>query len=435
MTSTGAQIQTQVTDGIRPGPLTRLLKRGVLRQMSCLIHGQITIRDGSDVHTAGEITEDCSLAATVTVHDPLFYRDLALGGSLGASESYVAGHWSCDDLPTLMRIMVRNGEQLTGLDRGLARLRAPLRKVAHLLNRNSRRGSRRNISAHYDLSNDFFQLFLDETMTYSCAIFEREDATLAEASTAKLDRVCRRLALTPQDHVLEIGTGWGSFALHAAREYGCRVTTTTISREQHELATRRVQETGLQDRVTVLLSDYRDLAGQFDKVVSIEMIEAVGHEYLDAFFAAVSDRLRPEGMALIQAITIRDQEYDRYRRSVDFIRSHIFPGSCLTSVSAVMATVKRATDMGLCHLEDITPHYVRTLLSWRERFWANADRVRALGFPEHFLRMWDHYLCYCAGGFAERWIGTVQMLFAKPRCEMNPTLQPIDGGTSSESWA
>ncbi|MBN1478602.1 class I SAM-dependent methyltransferase [Candidatus Sumerlaeota bacterium] len=423
MTATGAQTRTHATDRNRPGILTRICRRGVLRQLSRLRHGRITLRDGAEVHRFGEITGDCPLAATVTVHDPAFYRDLALGGSLGASEAFIAGHWSCDDLFTLMRIMVRNGEDLSGLDSGLARLRAPLRKIAHLLNRNSRRGSRRNISAHYDLSNDFFRLFLDETMTYSCAVFEREDATLAEASTAKLDRICRRLDLKPQDHVLEIGTGWGSFAIHAAREYGCRVTTATISREQHALATERVREAGLKDRVNVLLSDYRDLEGEFDKVVSIEMIEAVGHEYLDTYFSAISDRLRPDGMALIQAITIRDQEYDRYRRSVDFIRTHIFPGSCITSVSAVMASVRRATDMVLGDLEDITPHYVKTLLAWRERFQANADQVRALGFPEPFLRMWDHYLCYCAGGFAERWIGTVQMLFTKPRCRWS-AVQP-----------
>jgi cyclopropane-fatty-acyl-phospholipid synthase len=251
-------------------------------------------------------------------------------------------------------------------------------------------------------------------MTYSCAIFEAEDSTLTEASLAKYDRICQKLDLNPRDHVLEIGSGWGGFAIRAAGRYGCRVTTTTISRAQYDLARERIQAAGLADRVTLLLKDYRELEGTFDKLVSIEMIEAVGCEYIDTFFRVCSDRLKIDGLMCLQAITIADQVFERYRRSYDFIRSHVFPGSCLTSVAATAASLARSTDLRLIHLEDITPHYVTTLRLWRERFFANLDRVQALGYPESFIRLWEFYLCYCEGGFAERYIGDVQMVLAKP---------------------
>ncbi len=295
---------------------------------------------------------------------------------------------------------------------------APLRRMLHWLNRNSPDGSRRNIAAHYDLGNDLFALFLDDTMAYSCGVFEREDATLHEAQVAKFERVCRRLRLSPSDHLLEIGTGWGGFALHAASRYGCRVTTTTISREQHDWARERIRAAGLSDRVTLLLDDYRDLRGRYDKLVSIEMIEAVGHQFLDTYTAQCSRLLEPHGAMLLQAITIRDQIYEEALESVDFIQRYIFPGSFIPSVTAIADSVRRATDMKVFHLEDIGPHYATTLRRWRERFFERIDDVRRLGYSEQFVRMWDFYLCYCEGGFLERQLGDVQMLLTKPRCRL-----------------
>ena len=277
----------------------------------------------------------------------------------------------------------------------------------------------KNILAHYDLGNDFYALFLDETMTYSCGIFEREDSTLKEASEAKYDRICRKLMLTTGDQVLEIGTGWGGFAVHAAGNYGVHVTTATISDEQHQFAQNRIKAAGLEDRITLLKSDYRDLSGKFDKLVSIEMIEAVGHHFYATFFRTCSRLLKDDGMMALQAITIGDQIFDRHRRSVDFIKRYIFPGSCIPSITAISNAIARATDLRLVHLEDITPHYARTLSEWRRRFFANLDKVREMGYSDTFIRMWEYYLCYCEGGFAERYIGDVQMLFTKPLYRMD----------------
>ena len=284
----------------------------------------------------------------------------------------------------------------------------------HKLRGNSRSGSRRNIHAHYDLGNDFFQLFLDETMNYSCGIFETPAATLREASMAKMERVCRRLELSPSDHLMEIGTGWGGLAMHAAANYGCRVTTTTVSKEQHALAVERIREAGLAGRITVLLSDYRDLAGTCDKLVSIEMIEAVGHEYLDAYFATCGRLLEPGGRMLIQAITVPDHHYDKHRRTVDFIQQDIFPGSCIPSMAAMRGAMSRTTDLELVEIFDITPHYAETLRRWRAAFMSRLDEVRALGLPDDFIRMWEYYLAYTEAGFEERVTGDVQMLFTRP---------------------
>ncbi|UCD78857.1 MAG: class I SAM-dependent methyltransferase, partial [Desulfobacterales bacterium] len=289
-------------------------------------------------------------------------------------------------------------------------------KLYHYVRKNTKAGSRKNIMAHYDLGNDFYALFLDETMTYSCGIFANESSTLREASAAKYDRICRKLQLAAGDRVLEIGTGWGGFALHAARNYGVQVTTTTISEEQHRFGQNRIKDAGLEERVTILKKDYRDLGGTFDKLVSIEMIEAVGHQYLTAFFRTCSRLLKDDGMMALQAITIGDQIFNRHKRSVDFIKRYIFPGSCIPSIAAIGSAVARATDLRLVHLEDITPHYARTLREWRRRFFANIDKVRALGFSDTFIRMWEYYLCYCEGGFSERYIGDVQMIFVKPLC-------------------
>jgi cyclopropane-fatty-acyl-phospholipid synthase len=363
---------------------------------------------------------DCGLGATITVHDPRFYSDVAFGGSVGAGEAYIRGWWSADDLTALTRILLRNREVLDGMETGLARLAAPLRKALHWAARNTRSGSRRNIAAHYDLGNDFFQLFLDPTLMYSSAIFDRPEMSLEEASVAKLEHICRKLDLKATDHVLEIGTGWGGFALHAAERYGCRVTTTTISKQQYQLARSRIAAAGLEDRVTLLLEDYRDLEGQYDKLVSIEMIEAVGHQYYDAYFRKCAELLKPEGMMLLQAITIADQQYDYARKSVDYIKKYIFPGCCIPSVSAMTASIARASDMRLFDLEDIGPHYATTLRMWRENLFANIARVRALDLPESFIRMWEFYLAYCEGGFAEQALGDVQMLLVKPFARRDP---------------
>jgi cyclopropane-fatty-acyl-phospholipid synthase len=400
-------------------------KRTLLNLLRRIHLGEIVLRDGEEQHVFGRRAEECDLRASLTVHHPRFYSQVLFGGTIGAGESYMAGHWSSDDLTALLRIILLNQSVFLGLDRGLSRLKAPLYKAYHFLHKDSRKGSRINIAAHYDLGNDFYALFLDETLTYSCGIFERPECTLQEASVAKYDRICKKLQLSAEDNVLEIGTGWGGFAIHAAGRYGCRVTTTTISRAQCELARERIKAAGLTDRVTILFKDYRDLTGSFDKLVSIEMIEAVGHPYLNTFFRCCSNLLTERGAMLLQAITIADQAFERHKKEVDFIKRYIFPGSCIPSVTAIGNAIATATDLRLVHLEDITPHYARTLRTWRERFFDNIKQVRALGYSETFIRMWEFYLCYCEAGFQERYLGDVQMLFAKPLWRREPLLPSL----------
>jgi cyclopropane-fatty-acyl-phospholipid synthase len=390
-----------------PGTLARRL---VLSRLAQLSAGRLRLAEGAEAWSFGP---GGGLDATLTVRDPAFYAELAFGGSVGAAESYMLGHWDSDDLTALMRLMVRNEHALAGLERGLARLSAPLRHFAHWLHRNTRAGSRRNISAHYDLGNDFFRLMLDKTWMYSCAHFERPGMTLAEAQVAKLDRICRSLALGPSDHVLEIGTGWGGFAIHAAGRYGCRVTTTTISPSQREFALERVRQAGLSDRITILLEDYRDLRGVYDKLVSIEMIEAIGHRQYGQFFRCTSRLLERGGRMALQSITIADRHYARTRDEVDFIKRYIFPGCCIPSVSALAGAMAAESDFRIVALDDIGLHYAPTLAAWRRNFLANLDAVRNLGYPETFIRMWQYYLCYCEAGFAERQLGDVQLLLAR----------------------
>ncbi len=409
----------------KPHFLDGVAKQAVQRRLAGLVHGALTLRDGEQVTRYGASTTRCPLDVTVHVHDPRFYSEIAFGGSVGAGEAYMAGCWRVDDLTALMRILLQNRAVLDGMETGWARLAAPLQKALHWTARNTRSGSSRNIQAHYDLGNEFFQLFLDPTMMYSSAVFERADMTLEAASMAKLDRICRKLNLKPDDRVIEIGTGWGGFAMHAARHYGCHVTTTTISPAQHALARERIAAAGLIDRIELLLTDYRDLTGQYDKLVSIEMIEAVGHQFYDAYFGQCSALLKPEGAMLLQAITIADQRYAAAKNAVDFIQRYIFPGSCIPSVTAISESLTRATDLRLFHLEDIGPHYAITLRRWREACDANVDKIRALGYPESFIRMWTFYLCYCEGGFMERVIGDVQMLLVKPQARPEPIVPPL----------
>lgn len=377
-----------------------------------LTEGRLTVVEDGDSITFGP-GNAAAPDARVTVLDPGFYRGVLLGGHLGAVETYLDGWWETPDLTAVVRLMVQNRAVLDSFEGGPALLAQPLRRVWHAMRGNTRSGSRRNIAAHYDLGNDFFAAFLDDTLTYSCGIFDRPETSLREASIAKYDRLCRKLGLTPADHVMEIGTGWGGFALHAALTYGCRVTTTTISNEQHRLASERVRSAGLADRVTVLLRDYRDLEGRFDKLVSIEMIEAVGHRFYRAFFQKCAELLRPGGQMALQAITIDPSHYDRARREVDFIKRYIFPGANIPSVPVLRHAAERRAGLALLHLEDITPHYAETLKRWRENFLARWDRLRALGFSEEFRRLWEFYFCYCEGGFRERFLGDVQMVFAR----------------------
>ncbi|HVY64104.1 MAG TPA: cyclopropane-fatty-acyl-phospholipid synthase family protein [Gammaproteobacteria bacterium] len=402
--------------GANTGVIDRAARRAVLGRLGRIETGSFTLRErhGDTCFGAAVAGEP---AAVVTVHDPRTYSELALGGSIGAAEAYMHGYWDADDLTAAMRVLLRNRGALEGLETGMARIAAPAQRALHWLNRNTRAGSRRNIAAHYDLGNDFFALWLDESMMYSAAMFEAPDATLEEAQSAKLAAICRKLSLRATDRVLEIGTGWGGFALHAARTTGCQITTVTISREQYELARARVRQAGLAERVDVRLLDYRDLDpavhGRFDKLVSIEMIEAVGHEYQPVLLRKCAEMLKPDGAMLLQAITIADAEYERARRSVDFIQRYIFPGSCLTSVTNMSAVLTRHTDLRIAHLEDIGFHYATTLAHWRARFHARLADVRAQGYPESFIRMWDYYFCYCEAGFIERAIGDVQLLLLK----------------------
>ena len=397
------------------GGFDRFLRQRLIAQMAQLRHGRLVLRDALGTVTLGEPAGvDCDLRINLEIHDAGFYRAVAANGSVGAGESYMDGQWSCDDLVALIRLLVRNRDLLDSMETGLARMGGLAMRAWHALRRNTRTGSRRNIAAHYDLGNAFFQLFLSPDLMYSSGIWAGDEDSLDRASTRKLDRICRKLDLKPGDRVVEIGTGWGGFAIHAAQHYGCHVTTTTISREQHALAAQRVAEAGLEDRVTLLLEDYRDLTGTYDKLVSIEMIEAIGAQYLQGYFGKVAALLKPDGLALIQAITIEDHRYQQALDSVDFIKRHVFPGSFIPSIAAMIAAKSRASDLALIQLEDFGLSYARTLHAWRQRFHAALPDVRAQGYDERFIAMWDFYLAYCEGGFRERSIGVAQLLLAKP---------------------
>jgi len=422
MTRTATTASLPASRAGSPGDpmLVRIARRAVLRIFDSLEIGRIALEERGETHIFEGAQPGPAVA--IRIDDPRAYPAMAFGGSVGAGESYMAGFWTADDLTGLMQLMIRNYDALERMDRqGLAALAAPLRRFLYWTQRNTVSGSRRNIAAHYDLSNKFFALWLDPTMSYSCAIFENGNTDLEGAQIAKIDRACRMLRLRPTDHLLEIGTGWGSTAIHAAREYGCRVTTTTISRRQAEEARRRISEAGLDDRVTVLERDYRDLEGTYDKLVSIEMIEAVGAERFDDYFAKCSRLLAPHGLMLLQAITIRDKQFERAAKTRDWLKKHIFPGSCLTSVSAMMDSVRRRTDFVCADLHDIGPDYATTLRRWRERFGERLAEVRDLGFDERFIRMWEYYLCYSEGAFLERHTSDVQMLLAKPAAHRPPS--------------
>ncbi|NBB92671.1 MAG: methyltransferase domain-containing protein [Gammaproteobacteria bacterium] len=392
--------------------LDRWLRARVLARLGSLEQGRLIIQDADGEYTLGN--PDDALSATVVVRDLRFWRLMASGGSVGASEAWMASLWDSPDPVAVVQVLTRNRQALDEMETGAARLFNVVLGLWHAFNRNSLKGSRRNIAAHYDLGNEFFAAWLDERMMYSSALFLDEDETLEQAQFNKLDRICRKLDLGPDDHLLEIGTGWGGLAIHAAAEYGCRVTTTTISREQYDHARLKVREAGLEDRVTLLARDYRALEGRFDKVVSIEMIEAVGHHYLDTYLEKIDSLLKPDGLALIQAITIEDYRYASALKTVDFIKRYIFPGAFIPSVSAITASMARASRLGLVELADFGASYARTLAAWRERFESRWEDIREMGFDETFRRRWLWYLAYCEGGFRERAISDVHLLLAGP---------------------
>lgn len=411
------------------GVLDRLARRVVTRQLAGLRRGEITVCDTSETISLGERAD---LRATLRVNRPQFFRHAVLGGTLSVAESYLNGDWDCDDLTSLFRIFVRNRDSAGRLDGGLATLASHFHRLFHWWRSNTRQGSRRNIAAHYDLGNDFFKLWLDDTMAYSSGIFPAPGAPLRDASVEKFDRVCRRLELKPSDEVLEIGTGWGGFAIHAATNYGCQVTSTTISREQFEVAQQRVEEAGLTPRVTLLQQDYRDLRGHFDKLVSIEMIEAVGYRFLDEYFRQCGRLLRPDGSLVLQAIVMPERGYEAYLKSVDFIQRYVFPGGCLPSLGAILASIGRTTDLRFVHAEDFAPHYAETLRRWRHAFLMRLDEVRRLGYSAELIRLWNYYLCYCEAAFEERYVGVLQIQFEKPECRGDLS-EPASGNGAQQS--
>lgn len=398
---------------LQGGWLECALRRQLLGKLSNLRGGELILQEAGRGYTFGAAATD-GLKASVRVNDPAFYRQLALGGSIGAAEAYIHGDWYSDDLTAVVRLMARNAVT-TGRLEGMANwLTQPLWRVLHWFRRNNATNSRRNIAAHYDLGNDFFAAFLDESLAYSSGIYETSDSTLAQAQLAKCDRICQKLNLQPSDHLLEIGCGWGGLAIHAARKFGCRVTGTTISQRQFELVRQRVAEAGLEQHVRIVLEDYRQLLGKYDKLVSVEMIEAVGPQYFDTYFGTCARLLVPGGQMVLQAITIADRLYPDYRRNVDFIQKYIFPGGHLPCLSAITSSLARVTDFTVAHLENLPQHYARTLADWRANFLAHQDELKALGLSDEFLRMWEFYFCYCEGGFREEHIGLVQMLLTKP---------------------
>lgn len=373
--------------------------------------GCVEVHEGGEVTAFGDAGAD--LRAVVEVRDPRAWTRL-LRGSTGFGEGYVDGLWHTGDLVTLTRVAARSMPELDRIRRRWHPVIGRAQRLAGVVPRNSRRGARRHIAAHYDLGNELFAAFLDERLMYSCAFFPRAGATLEEAQLAKLERICGKLELGSDDHLLEIGTGWGGMAIHAAAEHGCRVTTTTISREQREYATARVRELGLADRVTVLGRDYRDLEGRYSKLVSIEMIEAVGWQYFETFFRKCSALIEPDGLMLLQAIVIGDDVYEIEKASKSFANTHIFPGGCLPSERLIGELVAAETDMAPAWADDITPHYAETLRVWRERFNAASRELARRGYDERFQRLWNFYLAFSEGGFRERRIRDLQLLFAKP---------------------
>jgi cyclopropane-fatty-acyl-phospholipid synthase len=400
----------------------RQAKQLLLKALNGMTRGHLTIEDQGEIYTFGQPAERADVIAHIHVQHPSAYRQVLVGGTVGSGEAYMLGAWTSPDIVAVIRVFVLNMQTVSRLDSGFSWLMQSASRLLHRSRANSKRQAKLNIAAHYDLGNDFFKLFLDETMLYSSAIYPTETATLHQASCHKLAHIGKRLELCSNDHLLEIGSGWGGLAIFMAKTYGCRVTTITLSPAQCAYATDWVAREGLADRVDVKLCDYRDIGGQYDKIVSIEMIEAVGYRYFSTYFSTLSQRLKPNGKCLIQAITISDQRYAQERDNVDFIQRYIFPGGCLPSLAVIANHVCADTDMQLVGLEDITRDYARTLAAWRQAFLNALPAVKQQGFDDVFIRMWDFYLAYCEGGFRERVISTVQVLLAKPDCRSLPAI-------------
>lgn len=397
----------------KPSAFDALIRRQVIAKLTGLRHGHFRLAECASTAVLGDPAAPD--VGTLEIRDPAFFAKLAFGGSVGAAESYMDGDWHSARLVDIMRLLIRNRNLLDAMEGGGARFAGWLMKAAHALRRNTRTGSRKNIAAHYDLGNALFELFLDPSLMYSSAVFDRDGMTLEQASQRKLQLICEKLALGSEHHLVEIGTGWGGMAIYAAKHTGCRVTTTTISREQYDLAEARIAAEGLQDRITLLFRDYRDLDGHYDKLVSIEMIEAIGHQYQDTYFAKCASLLKPGGKALIQAITIEDHRYQQALHSVDFIKRYIFPGSYIPCVSSMVSSAAQVGNLRLLDLQDIGDSYAKTIHAWRERFLSRESDVLALGYDRRFLRMWDFYLAYCEAGFLEESISDVHLLLGKER--------------------
>ncbi|CAH0991230.1 Tuberculostearic acid methyltransferase UfaA1 [Sinobacterium norvegicum] len=401
-------------DHLKSSAIDDFAYRKVIKHFACIRHGRLVISFDDQTHSMGQAHKDTDLVAYIHVENKALFRHIMLNGMTGAAEMYMLGAWKCPDLLKLIQLMCRNIHLLSEMDNKRSTLSKVSNKLMHYFNQNTVSGSQRNISAHYDLSNDFFATFLDKSMMYSSAIFADDNTSLEQAATFKLDVICQKLNLSATDHVVEIGTGWGGMAIYAAQHYGCKVTTTTISQQQYDYTCAQVKKLGLEGQITVLMKDYRELQGQFDKLISIEMIEAVGHKFYQSYFEQCSHLLKEDGLALIQAITISDQRFHQAKNRVDFIQRYIFPGGCLPSVSVISNCIADHTDMQIVDLDDITKDYALTLHHWRQEFHRGIEQVKQLGFDDIFCRMWEYYLSYCEGGFRERVIQTSQILIAKP---------------------
>ena len=401
---------------------TNLAKKIFLKSLARLRVGYLELVCPENTYCFGQLQDP--LHAVVAVHDERFFLRALLAGDVGVGEAYMDGDWSTPDLVAVVRLAVRNLDQLDNSNRLFTALRRMADFVEHRRNRNTESGSRRNIAYHYDLGNDFYHLFLDRSMAYSCAYYESAEDTLEQAQVRKFDRICRKLQLGSLDHVLEIGTGWGGFAAYAAETYGCRVTTTTISRQQHDYARGMFSQSRAGERIQLLFEDYRNLRGQFDKIVSIEMFEAVGYEHYDDYFGTCDRLLKPDGSMLLQTITIMESKFQQYRKQSDWIKKHIFPGAELASVTEIQRSLAKTTRMQLFHLEDIGKHYALTLNEWRRRFLGHLAEVRQRGFDERFVCMWDYYLAYCEGAFRERYISDVQLVLGKVTSEIQLMNEP-----------
>lgn len=386
----------------------------VFKYLQQLKHGELVIQEGNQQQTFGVPSKD-HLQATIQVQDAMFYTRLIQGGDVAAGESYFLGDWDSPDVTAVVQLMARNLDQLERFNGWLSKLSQWSNRAFHKLHQNSVKGSKKNIAAHYDLGNDFYRLFLDPSMMYSCAIFAPDQTDLHKAQLHKLDTICQRLELKPSERVIEIGTGWGGFAIYAAKHYGVHVTTTTISEEQYAYVKAQIQQEQLEDHITLLKQDYRSLEGRFDKLVSIEMIEAVGLKYLPKFFALCERLLKPNGKILIQAITIQAQRFEYYKNNTDFIQRYIFPGGFLPSVSVMNEIMARSTQLQVSGLHDIGLDYATTIRHWSQRLQRMKPQLETLGLDERFYRMWQYYFHYCEGGFKERSISTVHLVADKPK--------------------